>query len=267
MARKKKEVMPPPGAPAWTATFGDLMNLLLCFFVMLFSMSSINVEEFKKLAASFNNSFSIFDGGQLSIGEGQLISSGVSQLTNLDEFFSDLGAASETNETENGDPAEAYKKQLAEKTEATYKEIQEALNSNNIQDYVEAAASADGTYVKLSINGAVLFDSGKAELKREILPILSNVGDMLSGYKDRRIVIEGHTDNVPISNSTYKNNMELSWFRANSVWEYMVNKKGLSPKTVEVSGRGEYSPIADNKTAEGRARNRRVEFKIYSDLK
>ena len=79
MAKRKPED-PPKGAPAWTATFGDLMNLLLCFFVMLFSMSTVDSQKYEQMAASMTSTFSIFSGGGSSLGDGVLISSGVSQL-------------------------------------------------------------------------------------------------------------------------------------------------------------------------------------------
>ena len=86
-------------------------------------------------------------------------------------------------------------------------------------------------------------------------------------YDDHLIYIEGHTDNVPIHNSKYSSNNELSWARADSVWNYMVDKKKLDPVTLVSAGRSEYEPIASNKTEEGRSKNRRVTIKIYSDNK
>lgn len=266
MAKKKKPEEAPPGSPAWMATFSDLMNLLLCFFVLLFSMSSVDATKYEAMAASFKNSFSIFKGGQTSIGEGQLISSGVSQLTNLDDYFSDMGSASEEEEVNDGDPMEEYKKALKEATEDVYEEIAADATKKSLDDYISIDMDENYTYVLISINGGVLFDSGKADLKKEVLPVLSRVGDILLEYKDRRIVIEGHTDNVPISNSQFRNNMELSWQRANSVWQYMTETKKIPPEHLESAGRGEYNPIADNNTTKGRAQNRRVEFKIYTDM-
>ena len=266
MARKKKVDDGPKGSPAWMSTFSDLMNLLLCFFVLLFSMSSVNEEAYARMAASFKSSISIFDGGEPSLDNGQLISSGASQLNNLDEYYTDVGKASESDEVPEGDPMMEYRKKLEEKTEQTADEIAEDIRKTQLGDYVSLGVSEDYTYVRISINGGVLFDSGNAELKEEVLPILSRVGDILLSYEDRRIVIEGHTDNVPISNSRFKNNMELSWHRANSVWNYMTGVKKLNPKLIESSGRGEYDPVASNKTETGKAKNRRVEFKIYSDI-
>ena len=85
MAKKAEEVK--PGAPAWTATFGDLMNLLLCFFVLLFSMSSVDQSKAEAMLKSLQDTFSIFKGGGSSFEDGILISSGATQLSNLDEYF------------------------------------------------------------------------------------------------------------------------------------------------------------------------------------
>ena len=88
---KRKEEMPAPGAPAWTATFGDLMNLLLCFFVMLFAMSTVDNDKFRAIAESFSKTFAVFDGGATSIGDALLISNGVSQLNELDQYINNTG--------------------------------------------------------------------------------------------------------------------------------------------------------------------------------
>ena len=90
MAKKRQED-PPQGSPAWMATFSDLMNLLLCFFVMLFSMSNMDAQKFELLAASFNQTFSVFRAGASAIGDGVLVSNGVSQLNELDEYLNTTG--------------------------------------------------------------------------------------------------------------------------------------------------------------------------------
>lgn len=262
MAKRKPEE-PPKGSPAWMATFSDLMNLLLCFFVLLFSMSSVDSSKYEELVVSLSNSFSIFDGGGSAIGEGKLISSGVSQLNELDDYYNDMGKASEEEDTD-GDPMKEYKKQQQEKTEKRYDELSEMIEEGKISNEVELGIDDNYQYVKISLSGAILFESGQAEFLSDAKPILSRVGDILKVYKDSLIKIEGHTDNVPISSGRYADNMELSTARAISVWNYFVQTKGLNPKTLEASGRSEYSPIVSNKTAKGRAKNRRVEIKIYT---
>lgn len=266
MAKRKQEEAP-KGSPAWMSTFSDLMNLLLCFFVLLFSMSSVDSSKYEELVVSLNESFGIFKSGGSAIGEGVLISSGVSQLNNLDDYFSDMGKAAE--ETENGDPMEEYKEELKkeqrEEVEEMYDELSEMVENGKLQDNVKLGIDSNYQYVKISLSGAILFGSGQAEFLPDAKPILSRVGDILKMYDNSLIKIEGHTDNVPISSSKYKDNMELSTARAISVWTYFANKKGLNPKTLEASGRSQYDAIASNKTAEGRAKNRRVEIKIYRE--
>lgn len=96
---KRKEDAPPPGSPAWMSTFSDLMNLLLCFFVMLFAMSTPEQEKLNQFVEAMNNTFSIFNGGATAIGDGILISNGVSQLNELDQYINSTGktADSETD--------------------------------------------------------------------------------------------------------------------------------------------------------------------------
>lgn len=111
----------------------------------------------------------------------------------------------------------------------------------------------------------VLFDSGKAKIKEEGLQSLNKVASVLKNV-DNDISIEGHTDNVPIKYSGWKSNWELSTARALSVLHYLVNKKGLNPQRVSATGCGEYRPIANNRTAKGRQKNRRVEIIIKPHL-
>ena len=103
---KRKEDTPPPGSPAWMATFSDLMNLLLCFFVLLFSMSTIEESKWQELVASMNNTFSVFDSGATAIGDGILISNGVSQLNELDKYINSTGKLSDSESPE--DKTEEY---------------------------------------------------------------------------------------------------------------------------------------------------------------
>ncbi len=275
MAKKKQEDAP-KGSPAWMATFSDLMNLLLCFFVLLFSMSSVDATKWNEIVNSINSSFSIFTGGSSSIGEGLLISAGTSQLSNLDEYYQSMGQTSEDVEGDDTEdnPVENTEKTLEEQmyeaniseTEGMMDDISEYIDGNNLDDYVEISMDPEGKYVELTISGGFLFDSGKADIKDAVTPILSKLGDVLKLYDEYMIEIIGHTDNVPMYSAEFKSNDILSSARAISVKDYLVNVKGLSINSMKWSGRGEYDPVASNATADGRARNRRVEIRIYNSL-
>ena len=261
MARRKED--PPKGSPAWMNTFADLMNLLLCFFVMLFSMSSVNEEKFEKVIASFKSTFSILPGGGASIGEGELISSGISQLENFDSYYNQqLSSQSDGQTEEEKDITEAYEQQELEESEDMAQQLENALSQYGIQDDVEVDFNAE--YVTLNMNGALLFDSASAELRDEAYPLVNKLGKILVTYDNNIIEVEGHTDNVPIHSSKYEDNNVLSMYRALAVANYLRDTTTLDPAYIKSSGRGEYVPIADNATPEGRARNRRVEIKIYN---
>ena len=238
------------------------MNLLLCFFVLLFSMSTVDAEKFEEMAASLSNTFSIMSGGAQAIGDGVLISNGVSQLNELADKVNNMGYESEEQEQDDA-ITEVKEEQLAE-TEKIAEEVESLAEKNNID--AELDVDFNGQYVTLTLNGALLFDSGSAKIKEESMPVLDKLALILAKYKDHTIEIEGHTDNVPIHTSEFKDNNELSSFRALSVFNYLLEVSELDPVNLKHSGRGEYVPVADNSTAEGRMRNRRVEIKIYSNL-
>lgn len=265
MAKKKKEDLPPPSAE-WMSTFSDLMNLLFCFFVLLFSMSTVDAQKFELIAASFSSTFSIFSGGATAIGDGMLISNGVSQLHELDQYINSIGKAAENSEV--SDALDEMQKKIEEEqlkeSEKLAERIEEAINENQLDNEIDLEFTSQ--YVQLTLKGSILFDSGRAELKQEALSTVDKIGLILERYATSTIEIEGHTDNVPIHNSQFASNDELSSFRALSMFEYLVDHTALSPAKIKHSGRGEYVPIADNSTQEGRAKNRRIEIKIYNSL-
>ena len=271
---KRREDPPPAGAPAWQSTFADLMNLLLCFFVLLFSMSNMDAEKFEALAASFSNIFSIFSAGGSSFDEGLLISNGMSQLNDLSEYITNTGAAAEDDpDAENNLKEEMTEEEkLAAQVEAEglkeseqlAEKVQEALEESGKDREVEVDFNSQ--YVMLTLKGSVLFDSGKADIKDDAMPVIKQVGIILERYGIYGIEIEGHTDNVPLNGGKYENNDILSSYRALSMFNYLKDNTSISPDMMKHSGRGEYVPVADNSTPEGRSKNRRIEIKLYNSL-
>ncbi|MCR4684190.1 MAG: OmpA family protein, partial [Lachnospiraceae bacterium] len=217
MAKRKPEE--PKAGAAWLNTFADLMNLLLCFFVLLFSMSTIDAQKFEAIAASLSDSFSIFSGGATALGEGILISNGVSQLNELDQYLNSMGKAAvdsthddimgENQASQNdtdasadieqavADELQAREDQQLQQSEEMAEIIQEIINEQNLEQAVDIDFTSQ--YVQLTLNGALLFDSGSAQIKKDAMPILDKIGVILQKYSDEEIEIEGHTDNVPIS--------------------------------------------------------------------
>ena len=250
MAKKKEEFKLPPGTPApWMSTFSDMMTLLMCFFVLLFSMSEVDAAKFEDVVKSFQSTVSIFRAGSKAVGDGILISNGVSQLNMLDEYINSSGKTAEADNddiediTKTGGSADDKLKEAAEQLELNQEEIEslkaaideleeeklklseelaekmeDAFEESMMEDKVEVSFTGD--YVTLTLNGAFLFDSGKADIKSDAIPVLNKIGVLLTRYADSDIEIEGHTDSVPLNGGRYENNDVLSSYRALAVFNY-----------------------------------------------
>lgn len=297
MARKKKEEAPAPGSPAWMATFSDLMNLLLCFFVLLFAMSSVDTAKFNELAQSFASTFNVFKAGGAFFGDGNLVANGATQLNNLDEHKATMGEESDSdidkehifdNMGDTEELLEYYENKIAElegkvedleqadqamqeqKEEAAstmYDEVIDLANRYNLGSDVEFGMDKAYNYVKIDVKGSVLFESNKAEIKKDAKPVLLKIGDILKEYDDFGIEIIGHTDNVPIKSGPYADNDYLSAARAIETAQYLIETKNLDESKLSFSGKGEREPVDTNATEDGRSRNRRIEFRIYTPVK
>ncbi|MBR1815421.1 MAG: flagellar motor protein MotB [Lachnospiraceae bacterium] len=277
---KKKEQPAEEGSPAWMATFSDLMNLLLCFFVLLFASSTMDEGKIQKIAASFNNiSFSIMNESQVSLLSGDMMSGGVTQVPDVMSILSEAGRAIEGNSGDNISSSatdagnlsgqlsdeelkEEYDKRGEEQSEEMYEEIVQMAESYTIDDQIILDYNAQ--YVELNLNGSILFDSGKAEVREDSKMFLQKIASILVKYKYCTIEIEGHTDNVPISTSKYADNRALSTERARNVYDYLMSQENFIDQNMKIAGYGESKPVASNATEEGRAKNRRVVIKIYN---
>ena len=239
------------------ATFSDLMNLLLCFFVLLFSMSSVDQGKAEALVQSLANTFSRFDGGGSSFGDGNMISNGTSQLSQLDNYFNSMGQTDDgdsmtnPNDDESGGdnlqqtgpevspvpspgaehltptpvptktPQEEIREENKEQSSIIYDEVTDLSSKYNLGEYIEIGIDAkEYRYVSIEIKGSILFEFGKAELVDDAVPLISKVADMLLEYKGYRIEVIGHTDNVPVTKPPYYSNEMLSAARPIiiSVW-------------------------------------------------
>jgi len=275
MAKPKQPEMPPKGSPLWMATWSDMMNLMFCFFVMLFAMSSIDAAKFDIFAASFSQTFSIWDsGGSSTTSGGVMIGNGASQLHDLGELFNSTGMNNEGILTPSGlrEGIETVEEaedilgaaRLAE-SEQMAENIQEAISERNLDGLVDIDFNSQ--YVLLTMNGSLLFDSGSVVLKPEAAAVLSQLALIIQRYATGNIQIEGHTDNVPMGGGgKFANNDELSSGRSLAVFQHLLDNSALDPVRIIHAGRGEYVPVADNSTPEGRAMNRRVEIKLFNSL-
>ncbi len=230
--RSNKNDKQAAGSPAWMTTYSDLITQVLIFFVLMFSLSSVDQKKFDMAMLSLQGSLGIIEGG-MTLSEGDFIEAG--------DAGSFLISAEEQREFE----------LLEEK-------IQKIIDEDNIGG-VQVNLDERGLVVRF-VEG-VLFDSGKAAIRNDAKEILDKLAPLLI-ESHRQIRIEGHTDNLPIHTSEFPSNWELSTARAVNVVKYMIEKHNLSPYIISAAGYSEYRPIAPNDSEKNRALNRRVDIII-----
>lgn len=249
MARKKKAPEGGGGA-GWLVTYGDLMTLLLCFFVLLYGMSSIDEGKYKQMAQSLrdalmgNQGSTIFD--QVATPEEELTGDPVEQ---------DPAIEGETNEDDEAIMEEFWASEMAE---GTLEALNEYFKEEGLSSEVNVELVEEG--LLLDIKETVLFDMGEATIKSESLKTLNKLGKFLKKV-EQEIRVVGHTDNIPIKTEKYPSNWELAAARSCAIVRYYTSQS-FSPQQFMCLSQGESDPIASNETAAGRAQNRRVNFLI-----
>jgi len=229
------------GAPKWVVTFGDLMSLLLCFFVLLLSFSEMDKAVYKQVAGSLEKAF------------------GVQRKTKTMDPPKGISIIAKDFDQElipTMQQIEFIASQIKEAINEELKKLGDEMNEE-LTGLVEVEAGED--QVTIRFMGESTFASGRAEIRRAMLPVLTKVAGVLNETKSE-IIIAGHTDNVPIRRGRFRNNLDLSIARAASVANFMLEKGAVAPQRISTMGFGEYRPLATNKTAEGRQKNRRVEI-------
>jgi chemotaxis protein MotB len=256
MARKKEQQS--DDSPSWLTTYSDLVTLLLTFFVLLFSMSTVDNRTFQEMAASLANSLLKLDSGD------SILPSEGSSIITID--FSHVKSEEEKSRIREKyiesaeDMIVDSSRQIEErKIDQAKEQIRETVSQTENSGRVQVTEEKEFLLVRM--DSEVFFESGSAEISPEGKRTLSLLADSLRGIENE-IMVSGHTDNVPIRNSKYKSNWELSTARATNVVSYLVDVEKMDPTKFTATGNGEYRPIGDNNTAEGRQKNRRIEIRI-----
>lgn len=218
---------------SWLLPYADLLTLLLALFIVLFAMSSVDAEKFQSLSDVFSE---IFTGGTGFIDENVVREEGPYEMPFIPSI----------------------------EQQDNLREIQEKINQyitdKGLTDQLNTSLTSEGLLV--TINDNVLFDSGSAEVREKDIDIAREISELLVIDPPSNIIISGHTDNVPIHNSEFSSNWELSAMRAVNFMKIILENPNLNPSMFSAKGHGEYSPIASNDTEEGKAKNRRVEVLI-----
>ena len=266
---------------AWAIPYGDLVTLLLALFVVMYAVSSVNEGKFRVLAESMAEAFGGAPRSITPIQVGEKISKGADSsqkmsvmptpalpqalggvmrsLSNprvLNGSLKSNLAQHQTNESGNTGYAQSQRdlKRMGD-------EIKRAMGSLIGKQLIIVRSTE--LWLEVEIKADILFSSGSARASNSALPVLHKLAGILKPFPNS-IRVEGYTDNLPISTAAFPSNWELSGARAADVVRLFA-EQGIAPKRLIVTGLGEYSPVADNTTAAGRNRNRRVVLVVVAD--
>ena len=262
MRGKKPEEPQEEGSPAWMNTYGDMVTLLLTFFVLLFSFSTIDATKWEEIVNSFTGLHVV------AITE---LDPNMPDYEERDDRFvitSPAPAASPSPSPDPGAQSDLNVNEMKERFDELYERIKNYIESNDL-GYILNVEYIDENTILVRMSDSAFFDSGSARLDEAAKVVLDEVCGMIEEYTYllQVIRIEGHTDNVPIRNVLYEDNWELSMDRSDTVRKFILGISEIEPGLLVASYFGEYHPVATNDTEEGRAQNRRVDFVIESILK
>lgn len=231
MAKKdKKDDLEQPSSPAWMTTYGDMMTLLLCFFVLLLSFSTIDKVKFTMSMRALQGALGVMP-------RMKKVSKSDDSKMSSDKIIN---------------------KMKLERLEKKIKQLKQLAKSLGYEEEVEILFNEGGLLIRLG--NKVLFDLGESELRKSARPILTFVGNTIKEHDADDVIVGGHTDNLPISSSQYPSNWELSIARSLSVVKFMIDSVKVPPGKLIAAGFSEYHPLEPNDSPKNRQKNRRVEF-------
>ncbi|NLT57782.1 MAG: flagellar motor protein MotB [Clostridiales bacterium] len=248
MARKKKE-QDSGGGANWMDTYGDLVTLLLCFFVMLFSFSNIDPAKWEALVGSLSGS--------------PIVS--IPIITTEIAAENPIPLEYQTVDPETEDLSEEAQVEYQLFLEL-YENVETYIDQNALQEFAEVIPLYSSLTLIIRFKDSILFNSGSSVLLPEAVETLGHVVSLLGKNQGliSMIRIEGHTDNRPIHNAQHRDNWELSVHRATSALRFVLESGDIDDGKISAVGYGEFHPVATNSTAEGQAQNRRVDFVVES---
>jgi chemotaxis protein MotB len=275
LRKNKKET---DDADRWLATYSDMITLLLVFFVMLYSMSSVDLAKFKNAAEGFSLIFGtrlteLMEERHNTIGN-VYNPTEASPIVVFERFtppviddIKKIGAGWEIEEDKEDLEGETENEEILVSEEdaelvSIARELEQNIREEGLQEKVNIFIEGGRLVIRIKSEG-VLFDSGSAELKEDIEPLLDIIANSLKFYRGL-IMVEGHTDDRPIDTFRYPSNWELSTSRAVSVLKYWIDNRMILPDDIVAAGYADTKPIESNDTESGRAKNRRVEILVLS---
>jgi chemotaxis protein MotB len=246
----------------WLLTYSDMITLLMALFIVMWAISSVNVSKFTELKLSLRQAFS----GKILAGSPDVLTGDPAVLTSPGQ--QQAGQQLLKVQIHPVNPRltimqkinHAMERQDLENLRRIKAEIEAYAHKHGFAGLIRTSIDERGLVIRL-LTDDVLFDTGEAQLKSGSLPLLGEISRVLSRGVPNPIRVEGNTDNVPIATYEFRSNWELSTARADAVLQYLLTH-GIVPVRLSVAGYADQHPIAQNATAAGRSKNRRVELVV-----
>jgi len=253
MARRRRRTPNDSGSGGtWLTTYSDLVTLLLCFFVLLFSMAIVDKQKFQQVALSLRTAFSGGSGIMSANDSDTMIS--ITPFNDGDRIFDELQKKLEEVEDEKS----AYADKL-ETIKVAKVNIQELIDQMGLNENIKIIEEEHK--IILRFDSVILFDSGSAVIKDTARPVIKKLGQVLSTL-DTEIIVQGHADDRPINTTLFPSNWELSTKRATNVVRFLIDECNLKEDQLTAAGNAEFKPIAPNDTEYNRQKNRRIDIEI-----
>ncbi|MCP5305685.1 MAG: flagellar motor protein MotD [Chromatiaceae bacterium] len=269
MARRRRHEEEHENLERWLVSYADFITLLFAFFVVMYAVSSVNEGKYRVLSETLNSVFSVEARSDKPIQIGERPRDPLAQKEGPlapRQAEPVAGGRDGSEEIDKGAPAD----QAADirerfQVDGGARRAADELTIS-LQEYLDQGLvriTRVGDRIEVEMKDRMLFGSGNAQLSHQVLPVLREMAQTL-GRIPSRLLVEGHTDNVPISTAAFPSNWELSAARAASVVHFLA-RAGVDPQRMSAVGLGEYRPLAENTTVEGRAANRRVTVVVLAD--
>lgn len=235
----------------WIVTYADMITVMLVFFILLYSMSNIELEKFRTAFASIQTSL---NSGQINVSRG---GAGDSDKELADTILEISDAVKDSTPIRLEEVTG-----LREPEERIVRDVEKMITFNGLNDSIKVF-SKEGKVI-IQIRGTALFESGAAELNDDVIPVFDEIYELFFKYPDYSISIKGHTDDVPISTDRFASNWELSAVRAATVLRYFIDRD-IDPYRMTATGYGDLMPLVPNDSPANRSINRRVEFVLEKE--
>ncbi len=252
----KKEPEKHANHERWLVSYADFITLLFAVFTTLYAMSQTDKKKVEEIMQSLQQSFGMVTAGAPSPKINVIQSKQIAVVPTIKPEISVLPGSTRTAATGKG-------KGHAE--EKDFRQIKSSIEAYLIKQGAQGKVALGITRrgLVVSLKEAGFFDSGSAQIKQSAYDLLNTIAEAMTQYNNP-LRVEGHTDNIPISTSQFPSNWELSAARATNVLKYLLKYYDTEPEKISATGYGEFRPVADNATAEGRSQNRRVDLVMLS---